>query len=104
VLSWLSMPSLSGYCASKAAAWSMTNAVRVELAERGIVVTALHVGLMDTDMAAGLNGPKSDPAHVAALSVDGIAAGAYEVLADDTSRGVQAGLAKGVAGVYPQFA
>jgi NAD(P)-dependent dehydrogenase (short-subunit alcohol dehydrogenase family) len=104
VLSWLSLPDLSGYCASKSAAWSMTNAVRAELADRGIVVTALHVGLMDTDMATGLDGPKSNPADVAAQAIDGIAAGAYEVLADDTSRGVQAGLAKGVAGVYPQFA
>jgi NAD(P)-dependent dehydrogenase (short-subunit alcohol dehydrogenase family) len=104
VLSWLSLPDLSGYCASKSAAWSMTNAVRVELAGRGIVVTALHVGLMETDMAAKLDGPKSNPADVAALAVDGVAAGAYEVLADDTSRGVQAGLAKGVAGIYPQFA
>jgi short-subunit dehydrogenase len=104
VLSWLSLPELSGYCASKSAAWSMTNAVRAELVDRGIVVTALHVGLMDTDMAAGQDGPKSNPAEVAALAVDAIAAGAYELLADDTSRAVQAGLAKGVAGVYPQFA
>jgi NAD(P)-dependent dehydrogenase (short-subunit alcohol dehydrogenase family) len=104
VLSWLSLPDLSGYCASKSAAWSMTNAVRAELADRGIVVTALHVGLMDTDMAAGLDGPKSNPADVAALAVDAIEAGGYEVLADEVSRGVQAGLAKGVAGVYPQFA
>jgi short-subunit dehydrogenase len=104
VLSWLSLPALSGYCASKSAAWSMTNAVRAELADRGIVVMALHVGLMDTDMAAGQDGPKSNPADVATLAVDGIAAGAYEVLADDVSRGVQSGLAKGVAGIYPQFA
>jgi hypothetical protein len=59
---------------------------------------------MDTDMAAALDGPKSNPAEVAALALDGIADGAYEVLADDTSRGVQAALAKGVAGIYPQFA
>lgn len=82
----------------------MTNAVRAELADRGIVVTGLHVGLMDTDMAAALDGPKTNPADVAAQAVDAIAAGAYEVLADDTSRSVQAGLSKGVAGVYPQFA
>jgi NAD(P)-dependent dehydrogenase (short-subunit alcohol dehydrogenase family) len=74
------------------------------VADRGIVVTALHVGLMDTDMAAGFDAPKSNPADVAAQAVDAIAAGAYEVLADDLSRGVQAGLANGVAGVYPQFA
>ena len=104
VLSWLSLPDLSGYCASKSAAWSMTNALRAALADKGIVVTALHVGLMDTDMAAGLDRPKSNPAAVAVQALDGVAAGAYEVLADDTSRGVQAGLSKGVGGIYPQFA
>ncbi|HYO01874.1 MAG TPA: SDR family oxidoreductase [Mycobacterium sp.] len=104
VLSWVSYPDLSGYCASKSAAWSMTNAVRAELVDRGIVVTALHVGLMDTDMAAGLDAPKSDPADVAALALDAVAEGAFEVLADDTSRGVQAGLAQGVSGLYPQLA
>jgi NAD(P)-dependent dehydrogenase (short-subunit alcohol dehydrogenase family) len=104
VLSWLSIPDLGGYCASKAAEWSMTNALRAELAGRGIGVTALHVGLMDTDMAAGMDAPKSDPAEVAVLAVDAIAAGASEVLADDVSRGVQAGLAGGVAALYPQLA
>jgi NAD(P)-dependent dehydrogenase (short-subunit alcohol dehydrogenase family) len=103
VLAWFSLPLTSGYCASKSAAWSMTNAVRVELAPRGIVVTALHVGLMDTAMADGLAGEKSDPAAVAALALDGVAAGAYEVLADDTSRHVQAALANGVSAIYPEL-
>lgn len=104
VLSWLSIPDSGGYCASKSAAWSMTNALRVQLAGRGIAVTGLHVGLMDTDMTAGMDGQKSDPADVAALGIDAVATGAYEVLADDVSRHVQAGLAAGVPGVYPQFA
>lgn len=104
VLSWLSIPDSGGYCASKSAAWSMTNALRVQLAGRGIAVTGLHVGLMDTDMTAGMDGQKSDPADIAALGIDAVAAGAYEVLADDVSRHVQAGLAAGVPGVYPQFA
>jgi NAD(P)-dependent dehydrogenase (short-subunit alcohol dehydrogenase family) len=82
----------------------MTNALRVELADRGIVVTGLHVGLMDTDMAAREDAPKADPAEVAVLAVDAIAAGEYEVLADDVSRAVQAGLSGGVPGLYPQFA
>ncbi|GAB7069181.1 SDR family oxidoreductase [Mycobacterium hodleri] len=104
VLSWVSYPDISGYCASKSAAWSMTNAVRVELAGKGIVVTGLHVGLMDTDMAEGLDGPRSDPAVVAALAVDAVEAGDYELLADDTSREVRAGFAGGVAALYPQLA
>jgi NAD(P)-dependent dehydrogenase (short-subunit alcohol dehydrogenase family) len=104
VLSWLSSPSTGGYSASKAAAWSMTNAIRPELQTRGITVTALHVGLMATDMAADFTGPKSDPAAVARLALDGVAAGAYEVLADDLSRTVQAGLAGGVTALYPGLA
>jgi NAD(P)-dependent dehydrogenase (short-subunit alcohol dehydrogenase family) len=104
VLSWLSIPDSGGYCASKSAAWSMTNALRVQLVGRGIAVTGLHVGLMDTDMTAGMDGQKSDPADVAALGIDAVAASAHEVLADDVSRHVQAGLAAGVPGVYPQFA
>jgi len=103
VLSWVSYPDISGYCASKAAAWSMTNAVRVALADKGIVVTGLHVGLMDTDMAEGLEGPRSDPADVAALAIGAVEAGDYEVLADETSRSVRAGFAGGVASLYPQL-
>ena len=82
----------------------MTNALRVELADRGIRVTALHVGLMETDMAADIPGPKSDPAEVAVLGIDAVAADAYEVLADERSRAVQAGLSGRVAAIYPQFA
>ena len=56
---------------------------------------------MDTDMAAGQDAPKANPAEVAVLAVDAVAAGAYEVLADDVSRAVQAGLAKGVSRDLP---
>lgn len=104
VLSWISFPDSGGYCASKSAEWSMTNAVRAALHGRGIAVTGLHVGLMDTDMAAGFDAPKTAPADVARLAVDGIASGAYEVLADDVSRQVQAGLAGGVGALYPNLA
>jgi NAD(P)-dependent dehydrogenase (short-subunit alcohol dehydrogenase family) len=104
VLSWVSTPDSAGYCASKSAEWSMTNAVRAQLLGRGIVVSGLHVGLMATEMAAGFDGPKTDPAEIAAQAIDGIAAGAYEILADDLSRGVQAGLAGGVAALYPDLA
>ena len=48
--------------------------------------------------------PKIDPAVVAKLALDGLAAGQPEVLADETSRQVQQGLAGGVAALYPQFA
>ncbi|MFI5489890.1 SDR family oxidoreductase [Micromonospora echinaurantiaca] len=102
-LSWLSFPHVGAYSAAKSAEWSMTNALRVQLADRGIRVAGLHVGYMDTDMAAGVTGPKSDPADIARIAVDGIEADAYEILADDVSRQVRAGLAGGVAALYPQL-
>src|SRR5579863_4151256 len=83
VLSWLSLPPSGAYCAAKSAEWSLTNALRQELASQGTRVTALHVGYMDTDMTRRLDVPKSDPAVIAKLAL--------------------AGLAGGVAALYPQF-
>ncbi|MFE9835409.1 SDR family oxidoreductase [Streptomyces sp. NPDC005551] len=93
VLSWLHPAGLGAYSAGKAAAWSLTDSVREELAPRGIQVTALHVGYMDTDMAAHVDpAQKSDPATVAAQALDGMEKGAPEVLADELSRQVKQGL------------
>ena len=103
-LSWLSLPGSGAYCAAKSAEWSLTNALRQELAPQGTRVTALHVGYMDTDMVRHLDVPKSDPAVVAKLAIDGLAAGDAEVIADETSKRVLAGLSGGVAALYPQFA
>ena len=41
-LSWLSTPGANAYAASKAAAWSLTNGVRLELAAQGTHVTGLY--------------------------------------------------------------
>ena len=90
VLSWVTIPQSGAYSAAKAAEWSLTNALRLELADTQ--VTSLHVGYMDTDMAAHVDGPKSDPAKVAALALDGLEAGVLEVIADEISRTVKANL------------
>jgi NAD(P)-dependent dehydrogenase (short-subunit alcohol dehydrogenase family) len=104
VLSWITFPQVGGYSAAKSAEWSMTNALRAELATRNIRVSGLHVGYMDTDLTAGVDAPKLDPAVVAALALDKLAAGEPEILADDLSRQVQAGLAGGVSALYPALA
>ncbi|WP_433279648.1 SDR family oxidoreductase [Pseudonocardia xinjiangensis] len=104
VLSWVHVAPHEAYSAAKAASWAMTNVLRLRLAPKGITTTALHVGYMDTDMAANATLPKSDPAVVAALALDGVQAGAHEVLADELSKTVQAGLAGGVVALYPQLA
>ncbi|MFF4888900.1 SDR family oxidoreductase [Micromonospora chersina] len=102
-LSWITFPQVGAYGAAKAAEWSMTNALRAQLADRGVRVAGLHVGYMDTDMAAHVTAPKSDPAQIARLAVDGIEADRYEIVADDTSRQVLAGLSGGVAALYPDL-
>lgn len=92
VLSWLSMPGSATYCISKSAAWSLTNGLRNDLAAQGTKVTGVHVGLMDTDMTAGMDAPKSSPRDVAEQIVRAVADDVPEVLADDVSRQVKASL------------
>ncbi|WP_030269627.1 SDR family oxidoreductase [Streptomyces sp. NRRL B-24484] len=102
VLSWIGLA--GSYSASKAALWSQTNSLRLELKPRGIHVTGLHVGYVDTDLTAGVTAPKADPAEVARQALDGIESDAHEVLADDLSRHVKAALAGDLAALYPQLA
>lgn len=103
VLSWYSVPDKGAYGAAKAAAWSMTNALRTQLAPRGVWLSALHVGFMDTDMAEGETDPKLPAADVARVAVDGIEANEAEIVVDEVSRNVRAGLAGGVRVLYPWF-
>jgi NAD(P)-dependent dehydrogenase (short-subunit alcohol dehydrogenase family) len=93
VLSWLHPASSGAYSAAKAAAWALTDAVREELAPKGIHVAALHVGYMDTDMVSYIPAEqKIDPGVVATLALDGLFAGQPEILADELSRNVKAQL------------
>ncbi len=91
-LSWASLPGSATYSASKAAAWALSNGLRQELRAQGTQVTSLHVGYMDTDMVRGVAGPKASPADVARQALQGLAAGDFEVLADDISRQVKQSL------------
>lgn len=102
VLSWIGIG--DGYSATKAALWSATNTQRLQLADQGTLVSALHLGYTDTPMTADVDAPKNDPADVVAQAYEGLAAGAYEILADDVSRLVKAGLGGPIEGLYPQLA
>lgn len=104
VLSWITAPQIGAYSAAKAAEWSLTNALRVQLAEHKITVAGLHVGYIDTDLVRNVTAPKHDAADVARAAIDGVAAGAYEIVFDELSRNVQAGLAGGVTALYPALA
>lgn len=95
VLSWMHPATSGAYAAAKAAAWALTDAVRDELAPRGINVIALHVGYMDTDMVSYIPAEqKSDPAEIARQAVDGVYDNATEILADDWARRAKAALSQ----------
>jgi NAD(P)-dependent dehydrogenase (short-subunit alcohol dehydrogenase family) len=51
----------ASYGASKAAAWSLTNGMRIELASQRTLVVAVHASFIDTDMAALTDAPKISP-------------------------------------------
>ena len=84
---WLPVP--TAYAASKAALWSATNATRAELAAQRTSVTGLIVGMIDTPMSARWELPKVSAASVVAQGYDGVASGAFEVLADADSLDVK---------------
>lgn len=102
LLSWLSIA--PGYSAAKSALWSATNALRLELAPRGVDVVALHMGYTATPMTRALaDVVKNDPADVVRAGLDGLVDGALEVLADKWSADVKAALAGPIEDLYPQL-
>ena len=103
VFSWVATPLLSTYSASKAAAWSYTNAARIELRRQGTQVVGVHAGPVDTDMAAAFDLEKIPPAAVATSALDALEADEPEALADDYSRAIKAGLNDDQDALYPQI-
>jgi NAD(P)-dependent dehydrogenase (short-subunit alcohol dehydrogenase family) len=101
VASWVSLPSLATYSASKAAAWAYSNAARLELKRQGTAVVGVHVGFVDTDLAAAVQSEKIPPADVATAAFDGLEAGESEVSVDDFARNVKAGLSDDLKLIYP---
>jgi NAD(P)-dependent dehydrogenase (short-subunit alcohol dehydrogenase family) len=89
---WLARPLLAGYSASKAAAWSFTNALRTELRPQKTFVLGLHVGFMDTDMTKGFEMKKTHPQQVAEAGLRGIESNQEEVLVDDFTKEVKRSL------------
>jgi NAD(P)-dependent dehydrogenase (short-subunit alcohol dehydrogenase family) len=83
-----SMPGLSVYNASKAAAWSMTQSFRATLAARNIKVMGVFPGAVDTDMLAGVDMPKTGAAEIAAAICAGIANDTEDVFPDAMSAGL----------------
>jgi NAD(P)-dependent dehydrogenase (short-subunit alcohol dehydrogenase family) len=102
IVSWFANPLNSSYCAAKSAEWSLTNAARIELRRQGTLVTGVFAGVIDTEMGAAFTHlPKVSPRNVVDQALDGIEAGAEEVLCDDRTRSVKAALPDDLAVIYP---
>jgi NAD(P)-dependent dehydrogenase (short-subunit alcohol dehydrogenase family) len=101
VLSWLALG--GSYSVSKAALWSATDSMRLQLGPHGVQVVGVYMGYVDTDMAAGVEGAKTSPKDIVAQVLDGIEAGASEILADDMARAVRSSLNQPVGARYAPF-
>ncbi len=101
VTSFYTNPFNASYGASKAAGWSLTNGVRLELHHQGTLVVAVHAGFIDTDMAALVDAPKLSPESVARQVFDAVEASQVEVLADERTRTVKAELPRDHELIYP---
>ena len=86
LLSLASTPAMAGYSASKAAAHSLTQALRPVLASKGITVHGVYPGGIDTDMLAGIDAPKTPAADVATAILAGLAADQEDIFPDPNSQ------------------
>ena len=104
IVSWVNGGQLAAYAASKSAAWSLTNALRHELAAQRTHVLALHMAFVDTDLVRAIDGPKTSPEDIVRRALDGLEAGLDEVLADERTRLVKQGLTAATPSYLPQAA
>jgi NAD(P)-dependent dehydrogenase (short-subunit alcohol dehydrogenase family) len=86
LLALSSTPPMTGYSASKAAAHSLTQALRPVLAAKGISVHGVYPGGIDTDMLAGIDAPKTAPSEVAASILDALTEDVEDIFPDPNSQ------------------
>ena len=101
-MSWYAVGGI--YSAAKAALWSATNSLRLELAPEGVHVVGVHVGYVDTAMAAQATDPKMDPADLVRTVADLVRTVMDAVEAGETSVQLKAGLSAPIEALYPQLA
>ena len=98
VVSMKCFPNFTTYCASKAAAYAVTQALRTDLAEQGTAVFSVHPGPIATDMGhdAGLTSIAKPPSLVADAILDAFKTGTFHVFPDT--------MAKQIGAAYQSFA
>ena len=98
VASQKAFPGFATYCASKAAAYSITQSLKDLLREQGTQVVSVHPGPIDTDMAhtAGFGDMVQPPSLVADSIVQALKAGEFHAWPDS--------MAKQIGSAYAEFA
>jgi NAD(P)-dependent dehydrogenase (short-subunit alcohol dehydrogenase family) len=104
ILARVNLPFMGSYCASKAAALSLTQGLRGELGPKGVRIAAALPGAVDTRMTAGLTIPKMTTADAATEILDGFEAGEEEIYVGEMARGIAQGLAHDPKAVERQLA
>jgi ABC-type oligopeptide transport system ATPase subunit/NAD(P)-dependent dehydrogenase (short-subunit alcohol dehydrogenase family) len=104
ILSRVSLPAMGSLCASKAAALSLCQGVRAELAKQGTLVVSVMPGAVDTDMARDFPGAKENPDDVARAALQAVEQGTEDVYPGQMAQGIAAGLAQNPKAVEKEFA
>ena len=104
ILARVNLPFMGSYCASKAAALSLTQGLRGELGPKGVRIAAAMPGAVDTRMTAVLTIPKMTTAAAAAEILDGFEAGEEDIYVGEMARGLAQGLAHDHKAVERQLA
>jgi len=94
--SWAAMSAAPAYTASKAAEWSLTNALRLGLAKQHTLVVGVHSGFVDTDLSSNVRATKISADDLAEQVVRALAEDRAEVLADEFTVATRRALADGI--------
>jgi NAD(P)-dependent dehydrogenase (short-subunit alcohol dehydrogenase family) len=90
------VPITPSYSISKAAAFNLSQSLRILLAGRGVTVHAVLNGPVDTDMTRDFDIPKAPVESVARAILDGLERGEEEIFPDPMSAAMAEGWRNGV--------
>lgn len=85
---FVNFPMMGGYCASKAAEFSMSQGIRIELAPKNIAVHTVNPGPIDTDMAKEFPSDKTSPEETAENIIIGLKEDEADIFPDPGSQGM----------------
>ena len=72
IAAFVNFPIIGGYSASKAALFSLSQGIRIELATRGIAVHTVNPGPIDTELAREFEAEKASPKETAENIIRGL--------------------------------